>query len=387
MSQTITPEFKAALGVSSKWVTEITCELIDGTTLEIGPSARLANGDRGPGWTACTVSPSNNTGVRYSASLVVTPAPGADVYGIVSAPGAQFTIRQGIDFGAGNTELVDFGVYEAASGGVNILGGDIQLRLVDQWARLERSRFVAPYAPGAGTRADLIAAAVTAAIPGVTIIKLATGGNYAGGGVWDKSRTQFITDMAKDGSLDCYFNASGHFVIRTEPIIDTKNVVYTFRTGASSNIETADRDRPFDRLYNQVIVSPQADTQTWARQTVTLDDPTNPRWPGTPPNYTDGIGLVPFFYSSPTLSTAAAAKAAGATVLQRVQGTTETLRLGVMGNPALEPGDTITVAHDATDTDPGFAAIHLLESFDFDCQSGRMTAATRSSSLAEVEES
>lgn len=385
---TVSTSFTKAVNTGGRWVTEITCTVPGGEPVNIGPAARLPGNRRGPGWTSCVVSSSNTTGVRYSARLVIVPAAGSDTYGIVATPGALFTIRQGFDFGGGHTELVNFGKYEAAAGGVSIIDGDINLRLVDLWQRLERCRFTSPHAPAGGTRAELIAEAVSEAIPGTTIITTADGGMFSAGAVWDQSRTQFITDLARDGSLDVYFNADGAFVIRPEPIIDTKTVAATFRTGTASNIETADRERPFDRLYNTVIVSPQSDTQTWTRQTATIDDPNDPRWPGTPPLYLDGkIGLVPFFYSSPTLMSDTAAKAAAVTILQRVQGTTETLKLGVLGSPTYEVGMTVAVAHEATDTDPGFGAIHLLESFDFNCETGEQTADTRSSTLASVEES
>lgn len=373
----ISAEFAEALGVSHRRTTRITCTVPGGDPIEIGPSALLADGvTHGPGWSACTVSCSNSSGARYSANLTITPAPGQDTYAIVSTPGAIFDIDHGIDFGAGHVELVDCGVYEATQGGVNILDGDITLSLVDKWARLERCRFLTPYAPTGGTRASRITEAVTAAVPGTSTSVLASGGTLTAGGVWDQSRTQFVTDLAKDGGLDAYFDASSVFIVRAEPILTPTAPDWTF--SSSSNIETATRERPFDRLYNTVVVIPADETQTWARQTVTLSDPTHPRHP-------DKIGVVPFFWSSPTLMTASAAKAAGETILQRVLGTTETVNLGGLGNPALEVGDTVSIVHPATETDPGFAAFHLIDSLSMDLANGRQTVATRSTSVAQLE--
>lgn len=376
----ISARFKAALNVSHKRATTITVTVPGGDPVEIGPSAVLDNGTRGPGWSNATVSSSNSTGVRYSADLTITPAPGFDTYALVSTPGAIFDIDHGINFGGGDVELVDCGVYEAASGGVNILDGDVSLRLVDLWQRVERCRFISAYAPASGTRAERIAVAVIDAIPTATTSITDDGGNFTAGPVWDRDRTQFINDMARDGSLDAAFDAAGVFRIRTQPILNATAPVWTFRTGAASNIESAERERPFDRLYNTVIVSPIDETQTWARQTVSLEDPNHPRHP-------DKIGVVPYFYSSPTLKSASAAQGAGATILQRVLGTTETVALGVLGNPALEVGDTVPIVHEATDTDPGFQATHLIDGFRMDLETGAMSLATRSTSLAELEES
>lgn len=376
----ISARFKAALGVSHKRATTITVTVPGGEPVEIGPSARLPNGARGPGWSSVTVGSSNSTGVRYYADLTITPAAGYDTYALVSTPGAIFDIDHGIDFGGGDVELVDCGEYEAASGGVNIIDGDVSLRLVDLWQRVERCRFTSAYAPAAATRASGIATAVGAAIPTVTTSITADGGSFLAGNVWDRDRTQFINDMARDGSLDAAFDAAGVFRIRTQPILNAAVPAWTFRTGATSNIITAERERPFDRLYNMVIVSPIDETQTWARQTVSLEDPDHPRHP-------DKIGEVPFFFSSPTLKTDSAARAAGATILQRVLGTTETVSLGVLGNPALEVGDTVAIVHEATDTDPGFQASHLIDEFRMDLETGAMALATRSTALAELEES
>ena len=154
--------------------------------------------------------------------------------------------------------------------------------------------------------------------------------------------------------------------------------MWTFRTGEYGNIVTADRERPFDRLYNRVVVNPIDDTQTWASTTFDIEDTTNPR-------HRDYIGIVPYFYSSPTLTTDEAVVSAGETILQRIQGTTETLSLGTLGVP-LEVGDVVTVIHSPTDADPGLNVIHIVDSWDYDLVTGAMTCKTRSTDLAELTE-
>jgi hypothetical protein len=376
----ISPRFRAALGTTHRRVTEFTCTVPGGEPVAIGQAELRPNGTRGPGWTAGSVSCSGSTGARYSASFSIVPEPGADTYGMVATPGAIFKVRHGIDFGAGDKELVDCGVYEASDGGVPISGGLISLSLVDLWQRIERCRFVTPYAPDSGPRAARIAEAVLDAIPGVAGVVTAPGGDFvASANVWDRDRTAFITDLARDGSLDAHFDAAGAFLIRDEPVLDDSAAVWTFRTGDASNIESAERKRPFDRLYNTVVVQPMDDTQTWTQQVVTLLDPDHPRHPSK-------IGVVPYFYRSPTLLTAEEAWAAGETILQRVLGTTETLTINGLSNPALEYGDNITVLHEQTFTDPGFQAVHFIESWQMDLDSGAMTVASRASALADLEE-
>lgn len=364
----VTDRFRAALGVSHKRATTITCTAPGGSPVPLA-------------WTSGSVSSSNSTGVRYQAGLTLAPTPGFDTYGLASTPGAIFRISHGIDYGAGDRELIDCGVYEAASGGVNLGEGDVSLTLVDLWQRVERCRFLTPHYPANGTRSSRIVDAINGAMPSVETIVTATGGNYVqGDNLWDRDRTTFIKDMATDGALDAAFDASGAFRIRAEPNLDPNAAVWTYRTGAASNIASAERERPFDRLYNTVIVIPVDATQIWERQTISLFDSSHPRHPSK-------IGVVPFFYGAPTLTTAAAARAAGVAIFQRVIGTTETLSIDGIGNPALEVGDVVSVVHEPTDTDPGFQAAHIIDSWQMDLVSGSMDLATRSSALAEVQES
>lgn len=365
--------FRDALNVSHRKATAITVVTPDGMTRDLR-------------WASATVSSSGSTGVRYSASVEVIPEPGIDLYSIVSTPGAVFTITHGIDFGAGAIELLPLGVYEAASGGIDIVDGTIGMSLTDQWARLERCRFSQPYSPSLETfpaptynRAELIEQVVVAAMPDAVVEIRNTGGSTdLTDRVWETDRTQFIKDIATDGELDAYFDAAGVFVIRTQPIIDQAASVWTFRTGEVGNIMTASRERPFDRLYNRVVVKPVDDTQTWERQVVDITDPDHPR-------HADKIGVVPYFFGSPTILTAAGALSAANTILQRVQGTTETLSINALGAP-LEVGDTVTVAHQATPSDPGFGAVHILDEWTYDLATGLMTASTRSNTLVDSEE-
>lgn len=364
----ISDRFRKALGVSHKRATTITC------TVPGGQPVALA-------WTSGSVSSSNSTGVRYQASLQIAPTPGLDTYALVSTPGAIFRIKHGIDYGAGDVELIDCGVYEAATGAVDLGGGNISLALVDLWQRIDRCRFLAPHYPPNGTRASRIIAAVTEAIPGVQTIATATGGNYVqGDNLWDRDRVAFINDMATDGALDASFDASGMFRVRAQPTLDPAAAVWTFRSGEVANIASVERERPFDRLYNTVVVVPVDATQVWTRQTISLFDSSHPRHPSK-------IGVVPFFYGAPTLTLAKDALAAGVGIFQRVIGTTETLSIDGISNPALEVGDVVAAVFELTNTDPGFQAAHIIDSWQMDLATGSATYATRSSSLADVQES
>jgi hypothetical protein len=377
----ISDRFKAALKVSRNVVSEITCTVPGGEPVPIGPSLKLADGTRTPGWSAGSVSSSKSTGVRYSANLTIVAAQGSDTYEMISTPGALFEIKHGILFGPGDVELVDCGLYEATKAGKPLGDGSISLGLADLWQRIDRCKFLSPYYPESGLRALKIAEALGGVILPKPTLVMASGGVYEQGDrLWDWERTTFITDMVKDGSLDAGFDASGSFRIRPEPILDPKASAWTFRTGEAGNINSADRERPFDRLYNMVIVEPDDATQAWDRVIIVVPE-------GHPRHPSKIGGNAPLRIKSPTSDTAEQAAEVGQTAMQRVLGTTETVSLNALSNPALEVGDVVTIAHDRTDTDPGFVAAHIIDSWQMDLRSGSMTLSTRSSALTDLEES
>lgn len=360
--------FKAALNVSHKRATRITC-----TPPGADPVALR--------WTAANVSSSKSTGVRYQSNLTLAPTPGFDTFELISAPGAVFDIKHGIDYGAGDVELVDCGVYETAKGATKIGDGAVSLSLVDQWCRVDRDKFLSPHYPADGvSRASLIVDAVTGAMPGVATVVLADGGLYElDDRLWDRSRPTFINDMATDGALDVGFDASGAYRIRAQPILDPKAAVWTYRTGAASNITSADRERPFDKRYNIVVMEPLDSSQSWDRQIIVLDDPDHPMHP-------DRYGDAQFFYKSPTLDTPEQVTAAGIAIMQRFLGTDETINIDGLSNPALEVGDVVTIVHERTDDDPGLQAAHIIDSFSMDLRTGGMSLSTRSTALADLQE-
>lgn len=363
----ISDRFKAALKVSHKRATEITCTPPGGDPIPLR-------------WTAGNVSSSKSTGVRYQANLTLAPTPGLDTFGLISTPGAVFRIKHGIDFGAGDVELVDCGVYETAKGATKIGDGAVALSLVDQWCRVDRDKFLSPYYPESGTRASKIVEVVTGAMPGVATVVLADGGIYEQGErLWDRSRPTFITDMADDGALDVGFDASGAYRIRAQPILDPKAAVWTFRTGEPSNIDSAERERPFDKRYNMVVMEPLDGSQSWDRQIIILDDPDHPMHP-------DKFGDAQFFYKSPTLDTPEQVTAAGVAIMQRFLGTDETISIGGRGNPALEVGDVVTIVHEPSGNDVGLQVAHIIDSFSMDLRTGGMSLATRSTALADLQE-
>lgn len=294
-------------------------------------------------------------------------------YELVATPGAIFNVRHGLVYGASD-ELIPVFSGEAQTSSQTFADGTLSLNLIDLGNWLARCRFLAPYAPAVGTsRVAAISAVVAAAIPGVTISNLSSDTGALGTAqVWTNGPLDVISDLTNDGNTDGYFRPDGVFVIVDKPSTSTP-YVWSAASGAGGVLIQAQRARPTDRLYNTVVVRPSASdgSQTWAQQTATITDTTHPR-------HSSKIGVVPYFYASPSASSASVALSIARTILDRVLGTVETLSIESIANPALEANDSIRIITPQLNNEPAKIFQHYIDSYSLNLSTGAMTMATRS---------
>lgn len=293
------------------------------------------------------------------------------VYEVVATPGAIFSVTFGIAFGSSD-ELIPIFYGEAQSPVQSFGDGSISVTLVDLGNWLARCRFLTPYAPAGGTtRVAAITAIVQGAIPTATVTNLSSDtGTITAGTVWSEARGDAITNLTQDGGTEAFFLPDGTFVIRDLPTTATAPV-WSASSGAGGVLKSASRTRPTDRMYNTYVVRPGDSAQTWAQQTAQVTDTDHPRHP-------DYIGEVPYFYTAPTASTAGVALQIAQNGLDRVLGTTESLAITAIANPALEAGDSIRVITPQINTEPAQIFQHFIDSYSMSLTSGDMTLATRS---------
>ncbi len=357
----VTPQFLTALQYPHDLASRFTYTIPGGSPVSLKVQSGTVSGDA-------------SQRIRRTATLTVYGLQ-AD-YDAMTTPGTVFHVDHGLNYLGGQTELVPVFHGEQTNGEQHIGDGTIILTLADHANWLSRSRFLTPYAPVATTlRIQAISDIVTGGKPGTTVKITATDtGTVGSQNVWTDSRLDAITALCKDGSMDAFFLPDGTFLIRDLPTSSTAPV-WTI----SGLLESGSRKRPLDKLYNTVVVRPSATdgSQTWSQQTAQITDTTNPRHP----NY---IGVVPYFWASPTAGSAAVALAAAQSILYRVMGTTETLSLGLISNPALETNDVIRVVTPPVNTDPAAIFQHFIDQFGLDLVSGSMTLATRSQAVSIV---
>lgn len=360
----VTATFLTAIQFSPRRIYEVTVTPPGGD-----PAVIMLNADDQNTFTINPAPP------RYTASLTISPVLGADVSAMIAVPGAQFRIRTGLAYGAGQEELVDCGVYEATSGTAPLVIGVLPLELSDLTAKLDRCDFIGPYTATAGTRADAIEAMVLDADATIEVVKLADGGTMPET-VFSDDRVGAIGQVAKDGALDAAFDAAGRFVIRDAPVMNQTAPIWTTKTGVVANIIDADRDQPVGRLVNTIVVEPTGD-QDWPVQIISITDTGHPM-------HEDKIGVAPMKHSSVMFEDAAQAYDSGVALLQRFIKSTEQIRITALGNQALEYGDGISVIHARTEIDPGLAGFYMLESATFDIPTGTQNISTWTADLSEV---
>jgi len=319
-----------------------------------------------------SVSVDTSSAIRRKATLTCNGT--SAVYKKLSTPGTLIVIQSGVVFGS-SSELVPVFTGEVVGDGKQDLGdGRITVTLADHAQWLSRTKFLVPYKVASGTsRTQAIADVVTFAKPGTTIVNESSDtGTVQATQAWDDGPLTLIRDLTTDGNTTAYFRADGTFVIRDLPSIAT-TPVWTASAGSYGVLKSVARTRPFDRLYNTVVVRPGASdgSQTWTQQVASIIDTSNPRHP----NY---IGVVPYFWSSPTIRSAAGAASVAAALLEKVQGTTESLSLESIANPALEGNDVIRVITPQLNIEEAQIFQHFIDGYTLSLETGDMSINTRS---------
>ena len=355
----VSQDFRTAIPRGHQVVTVCTSTVPGGTPATLTVSAGTVNADR-------------SQRIRRTAPNIAVRG-GSDLYEQLSTPGCRITVDHGFDFGGGVRELVPLIRGELSSAALQLGDGLIQIAVADLWQGIAGADFLAPYSPAVtARRVNEIAAAVVAVYPGITVRNTATDRGTIGTAQAWTSRADMITALANDGGSEAYFAADGAFVIRDQRQISDA-VAWLIKTGPGGTLETLTRNRPLDRVFNTVVLEPAtADpSQDWDQVVVQITDLDNPRHPAR-------LGRVaPFRYSAPTLLTEAAAIDVATQLLTKVQGSTETLSLGAMANPALEEGDIVRVL---TPIDGGNTIVnHFLDSYSIDLVSSSMSCGTRAS--------
>jgi hypothetical protein len=318
-----------------------------------------------------SVQVSAGTGVRRTLTLTV---PDSSLWDTLAPIGTELRAYRGITYvGVAPSEMVPLGVFGVDSQSLALSpSGAITITAPDRWARVQRARFETPAASvkGAAIR-DEITRLVTGAIPTATVTNTASSGAAIGALVWDRDRDQAINDMCTSIGAEAYFDWTGAVVIRDAPLLSAPAITWRVDASPTGVLIGGDKTRSRATTYNVVVVHPAAvdGTAAFAPQTIADTDATSPTYVG------GTMGRVPYFYSSPLVTTTGQAIAAGTTLLNKVKGLAAQVNVEAVVNPALDRGDVFYVLMPG-----GVVERHLAESFQVPLTpAGTQQITTRSS--------
>lgn len=316
------------------------------------------------------VNVNSGNGVRRSLDLTITDLTLWDTLDVI---GVELRPYRGIRYPNGSVEQVPLGVFQLDAQSMSVAPrGGIQVRSApDRWARVQRAKFETPQA---SERGDLTAVEVvrlvTDAVPGVDVINQSTSTATVGALVWDRERDRAVTDLLTSIASEAYFDNDGALIVRDAPLL-SQTPVWTVDASPTGVLIDGDIKRDRSRTYNVVVVTSTAvdGTTPFAPQVAADTDPGSRTYVSGP------FGRVPYFWSSPTVTTAAQALLAARTILNRVKATNAQLAVESVVHPGLDRGDVITVL-----SADGRTELHLVDALTIPLTvAGTQAITTRSS--------
>lgn len=271
-------------------------------------------------------------GVRSTLTLTTC----RDHWDTLAVAGTELRAYRGVRFIDGSTELAPLGVHVVDTQRMGYdVAGNLTVTAPDRWANVQRARFLAPTTTNGNAVTEAIRLTVAAVPVAATNTTTSTATTRAR--VWERDRDAAIIELVKSAGAEIFFDDAGLIVARNIPVL-TAAPVWTVDAGESGVLLGADRERSRQRTYNTVVVTCESidGLVPWAPQIAYDDDPGSPTYTGA-----GHTNVVPYFYSSPLLLTAASALLTAKSMLKTVTGMAAQLTLTSAVNPTLRPGDTI----------------------------------------------
>lgn len=274
---------------------------------------------------------------------VATNASNAELVslGLFSINNTNITITGGTTGGSSGSGGGGNGV--TGSGGGSTGGGlSIEISGVDLSRSVSRNSWEDVYFVDAGTNyADAIHDIIEDRLPGTSY-------NFAStthvtpklifGMSMDSDPWQDAQDLATAIGMELFFDALGVCTLRDVPDPGTGQSVWTFSDSANPTIASATRSLTDQTVFNYIVAYGESVDNAVPVSAVAFDDN-----PNSPTYYLGAYGKVPTSFTSPEITTVEQAQAAADALLNLSIGNAENVEISVVPNPALEPGDVITV--------------------------------------------
>lgn len=301
-------------------------------------------------------------------TLIPTPTGG-----VLSPYGYELQIKRGIAYYDGTTELMGLGVYPIQQSGVDGVSLVTDITGVDRSQLVADARLEDDYTITAGVAyGSAIQTLVSAGVSGLTYSFVGT--PYVTPALTftaQADRWECARGMATAIGCELFFDGNGVLVLRNEP---TFGGVPVWRFVEGGLLVSGDLTLDRADAYNRVIATGENTSVGSIPRGVWTDTDT-----GSATNYNGGFGRKPRFYSSSYITSDQQALTAATAIGTAQKGVARSLSFAAIPNPALEPGDAITVTRTAL----GLNELQLIDALTFDLSAtGAMTGSSRAGSVA-----
>lgn len=292
--------------------------------------------------------------VRGRCSIVVAdPAlVPSDATDLLTPYGNELRVWRGVRFaststavGASTDEMVSLGVFRIQSFTVDDPGRAIKIDGLDRSQAIREAAFEDVYTVPAGTPyTSAIQSLISAVLP-TTQFNFAISDEQAPLLVFDDvgegGRWSAATSMAASLGCELYFDGDGTCVLRPDTSAIAASVL-TVTDGVGGVIVAGSKGWARDGMYNAVVATSNNPTGALSARGFAYDSD-----PNSPTYYFGPFGKKIRHYASPFIATQDQAESAALSILQQNLGASQALKFTIAPNPALEPGDVITVQRGA----------------------------------------
>lgn len=248
------------------------------------------------------------------------------------------------------TELVPLGMFVITDADYNDYAPSLTVNGTDRSLRITRARWTDPYRIAAST---LLADALTdLLIDRWPDCPIGFGNADTGSAM---IAAQVVLDagessdpwkdaqsIAEAHGFDLYFDGDGFARMRPVPDVMSTPAAMSYGNGAAAVVLDSSRRMTYEQTYTGVIATGEGTgVAAPVRGEAWDDDPSSPTY------YLGPVGKIPYFYSSPLITTADQAAATAGTILTRVVGRIEQVAWSQIVNPAHDALDVVELTDSA----------------------------------------
>lgn len=229
-------------------------------------------------------------------------------------------------------------------------GIQMSLDCYDRGRLIQRAKWPTPYLVPAGARwVDVIQAAIIDRMPAAIALDFSgfmddpatVPKDFAVGASPQGDPWATMIKWARAGlGADLFFDGMGNPILRETPSVNDDPVVAHYRLGQGTGLLGVKKRISLEKIFNVVVAAGQSTGATAPVQAIVRDDDPDSA------TYTGAIGEITRWYTSPLLTTVAACRRAGQSLLNNNMGGTITLQFSALVNPAREAGDVLKIVDD-----------------------------------------